>query len=199
MKNHVTIIPEDSLIIVDNEALIFPFVVSEDIHAIQWHEGQGWVEYKGDAPNKDAVYEQDVAPYVRVWQAEKDRLQAIADKEAQKPPPSLHDQAMLLSMPKLDFVEMAEALTASMPNPVTWASINEWMTTNPEIQKLFILATDVRRDDPKLDAVTAQFGTEFLPFLDMMFVFKNEIQAEMALAKEQNRPINLDALLAVGD
>ncbi len=104
---------------------------------------------------------------------------------------TLHEQAMQLSMSKLDFVEIAEALTASMPNPVTWVSINEWMTTNPEIEKLFILATEVKRSDPKLDEVTTMFGEEFLPFLDMMFVYQNEIKSEIAAAKEDNRAINL--------
>ncbi len=117
----------------------------------------------------------------------------IADVDGTWKQATLHDQAMKLSIPKLAFVEMAEALTANMPNPVTWASINSWMADNPEIQKLFILATEVRRDDPKLDEVTAMFGAEFLPFLDMMFVYQTEIQAEMAAAKAEGRAINLNA------
>ncbi len=108
---------------------------------------------------------------------------------------NIHDQAMQLSMSKLDFVEITEALTANMPNPVTWASINNWMQSNPEIQKLFILATDVYRNDPKLEEVTAMFGAEFLPFLDMMFVYKDAIKAEIAQAKAEGRAINLDAYI----
>ena len=85
MKNRVTVIPDDQLIIVEGFALECAFAVPDAIHALQWQNGSGHIEYTDGRPNlplETADYQGVVAPFVAVWQAEKARLEA----EAGKPP-----------------------------------------------------------------------------------------------------------------
>ena len=80
MKQHVIVVPSDRLIIVDGIPLQFDFPVPENLHAVQWHEGRGEMEWRDDInhPLTPADYAEDVAPFVALWEAEKARL----DKEA---------------------------------------------------------------------------------------------------------------------
>ena len=80
----VTVVPADRLIIVNGTALVFPYVAPENLHALQWNEKAGHTEWT-DGPNlpleaKD--YDKHVAPYVTLWQAEKDRRERKASEEA---------------------------------------------------------------------------------------------------------------------
>lgn len=81
----VTVVPVDSLVIVDGEALVFPFKAQSNLHALQWRENEGHTEWT-DGPNRPLVaadYDDQVAPFVKLWQDEKTRLeQAAADAEA---------------------------------------------------------------------------------------------------------------------
>lgn len=86
MKQHVTVVPSDHIVIVDGEALYFDYEISEDIHAIQWHEGSGHKEVRG----QDNVllqaedYTEEVAPFVTLWEVEKARLETkAAEAEAE--------------------------------------------------------------------------------------------------------------------
>lgn len=81
----VTVVPSDSLIIVDGAALVFPFDAPTNLHALQWRGGTGHTEWT-DGPNQPLTaedYGEQVVPYVKLWQAEKARLEkAVADAEA---------------------------------------------------------------------------------------------------------------------
>ena len=73
----VTVVPSDSLIIVDGAALVFPFDAPTNLHALQWRGGTGHTEWT-DGPNKPLTaedYDEQVVPYVKLWQAEKARLE----------------------------------------------------------------------------------------------------------------------------
>lgn len=76
MKQHVTVVPSDRLIIVDGVALCFDFPAPKNMHALQWHEGSGHIEWTDDInhPLTPDDYEADVAPFVALWEAEKARL-----------------------------------------------------------------------------------------------------------------------------
>lgn len=80
MKQHVTVVPSDRLIVIDGVALRFDFPAPENMHALQWHEGSGHIEWTDDInhPLTPDDYEADVAPFVALWEAEKVRL----DEEA---------------------------------------------------------------------------------------------------------------------
>ena len=76
----VTVVPVDTVILVNNVPLQFdykPIEGHEQVHAIQWHDGKGVLEF-ADYTGRDADYETDVAPYVVLYQAEKARLDAEA-------------------------------------------------------------------------------------------------------------------------
>ena len=80
MEKDVTIVPVDNVILVNNTPLQFdykPIEGHEQVHAIQWHDGKGAIEFS-DYTGRDADYETDVAPYVALWEAEKARLDAEA-------------------------------------------------------------------------------------------------------------------------
>ena len=84
MKQHVTVVPSDNLIIVEGEALRFTFESTEGIHAIQWHNGSGHIEVAGqnNIALGEADYAEKVEPFVILWEVEKTRLTAEA-KEAE--------------------------------------------------------------------------------------------------------------------
>ena len=80
----VTVVPSDSLIIVDGAALVFTYVAPENLHALQWRGATGHTEWT-DGPNKLLIaedYDEQVVPYVKLWQAEKARLEKKATEEA---------------------------------------------------------------------------------------------------------------------
>ena len=89
----VTVVPQDQLIIVDGMALHFNFIGPHtNLHAIQWDGQQGHMEWEDDfnwpLPAADTTaFEDEVAPYVALWQAEKERLElesaARATEEAE--------------------------------------------------------------------------------------------------------------------
>lgn len=81
MYSHITVVPSDKLIIVDGHALHFDFPAPENLHALQWHEGAGHMEFTDDLNQPLAgpeLYTAEVAPYVTLWEAEKARLEAEA-------------------------------------------------------------------------------------------------------------------------
>ena len=80
MEKDVTIVPVDNVILVNGIHLQLdfkPIEGNEQVHAIQWHDGKGAIEFS-DYTGRDADYETDVAPYVALWEAEKARLDAEA-------------------------------------------------------------------------------------------------------------------------
>ena len=81
MKTHVTVIPSDGIISVDGEVLFLDGIKSETFHALQWHDGAGHVEPGDGLPNEELSaddYEERVAPFVALWETEKERLTAEA-------------------------------------------------------------------------------------------------------------------------
>lgn len=83
----VTVVPGDKLIIVDSEAIVFdaPIPAPSNLHALQWNGTSGEIEWEDDYnwPLEAEAYEDEVAPYVALWQAEKARREkAAAEAEA---------------------------------------------------------------------------------------------------------------------
>lgn len=80
----VTVVPADKLIICDGVALFFDFQAPDGLHALQWRDDAGHTEWTG-GPNRPLTvedYDEQVAPYVVLWQAEKDRREKKAAEEA---------------------------------------------------------------------------------------------------------------------
>ena len=106
MKQHVTVIPSDRLIIVDGASLRFAFDTPADLHALQWHEGRGEMEWTDDInhPLTPADYADDVAPFVALWETEKARL----DAEANRPPTLEQAKAAKISEIRVAFAVASE-------------------------------------------------------------------------------------------
>lgn len=86
MHNHVTVVPSDRLIIVDGAPLQFDFAAPANLHALQWRDGSGQMEWADDYPwtLNAAAYAEEVAPYVALWEAEKARREQDAAAEARR-------------------------------------------------------------------------------------------------------------------
>lgn len=94
MKQHVIVVPSDRLIIVDGTPLQFDFPAPEKLHAIQWHNGTGEMEWRDDInhPLTPADYAEDVAPFVELWEAERPGLRK---RPRQPRPPALPNTTVL--------------------------------------------------------------------------------------------------------
>jgi hypothetical protein len=81
------IVPDDNLVYVEEHAQhVDCSSLPEDVHAIQWHDGRGWIEYKTDADGnrKMNFCIVDFSPYqylVDAWMVE-------AQKELPPPTPA---------------------------------------------------------------------------------------------------------------
>lgn len=68
----VTIIPKDSVIIVDGVSKKLDFRVDPGIHAIQWSGDSGRIEYEDPRTASKVIKQEDfakvVAPYVALWE-----------------------------------------------------------------------------------------------------------------------------------
>lgn len=88
MRQHVTVVPSDSLIIVDGVPLRFDFSAPAGLHALQWRDGGGHMEWADDLNHPlsgPELYAEEVAPYVALWEAEKARLEREnAEAEAER-------------------------------------------------------------------------------------------------------------------
>lgn len=96
MYTKVTVIPDDSTITVDGHALTFPFTASPEVHAIQWKNGKGHIEYTTGAINRALGQEHfaaEVLPFVQLWEMEKARIEEEErrQREAAERPPTLEE------------------------------------------------------------------------------------------------------------
>lgn len=83
MKNNVTVIPSDGIIIVDGEVVSLDSIKSETFHALQWHDGEGHVEPGNGLPNQPLTaddYDTSVAPFVALWERETTAAEAEYNK-----------------------------------------------------------------------------------------------------------------------
>lgn len=86
---NVIVVPSDRLIILDGESLQFDFAAPANLHALQWDGAKGHIEWTDDfnwpLNAEDATaYNEEVAPYVVLWQAEKARVEQEATEAAAK-------------------------------------------------------------------------------------------------------------------
>ncbi len=99
MNEQITIIPADNAVLIGGDGVSVPSmeaielpesIFAAQLHAIQWHNGAGHVEFVDDAvPNKELFGAGDyvvwVVPFVRLWETEKTRIEtehANAEAEA---------------------------------------------------------------------------------------------------------------------
>ncbi|MDY0258633.1 MAG: hypothetical protein RBR41_03075 [Desulfovibrio sp.] len=83
----VTVVPNDKLISVGGVPLVFDFPAPQNLHALQWDGQQGHMEWIDDfnwplMASDATAYTDEVAPYVALWQTEKERLEQEAATRA---------------------------------------------------------------------------------------------------------------------
>ena len=108
MHNHVTVIPADNTISVNGEGLNFDFIAPENMHALQWHDGTGHIEYTDGQANRPltaADYDVEVAPFTALWQAEYDRLE-----EERNRPLTLEEKASVIRQQRDDLLSETDYL-----------------------------------------------------------------------------------------
>jgi hypothetical protein len=76
----LTIIPDDQTVLKDGAPLTFAFAADSNVHAIQWYDTYGTIEYKS-GPAEHFTDESVVTPFAQAFEAEKQRLAAV---EAQR-------------------------------------------------------------------------------------------------------------------
>lgn len=78
MKEHVTVIPKDGIIIINDIALPCEFDPHvSGLHALQWNNGTGELEIISDGKISNleiTSYTTEVKPYVDLWQAKYDEI-----------------------------------------------------------------------------------------------------------------------------
>ena len=151
----VTVVPKDRLIIVDGVALNLSFDAPESMHALQWDGQRGHIEWADDDnwPLEPEAYNDEVAPYVALWQAEK----ALRDKAAAEAAEEYNSRASTKAR-KLAEINAAcdaalAALTASYPS-------SELLTFDKQEAEARALLADPEAATPFLTPLAAARGLE---------------------------------------
>ena len=151
----VTVVPKDHLISVDGVALNLAFDAPETMHALQWDGQRGHIEWADDDnwPLEPEAYNDEVAPYVALWQAEK----ALRDKAAAEAAEEYNSLASTKAR-KLAEINAAcdaalAALTASYPS-------SELLTFDKQEAEARALLADPEAATPFLTPLAAARGLE---------------------------------------
>lgn len=80
MKNNVTVIVPDKLVVIDGIGYIVECNWPKEIRAIQWHNGSGHIELNDYTNKQIESYEKEVLPYVELWQ----KLKDVDDKKQEE-------------------------------------------------------------------------------------------------------------------
>lgn len=125
----LTIIPSDKVVIIDGIALHnLDFTIANDIHAIQWYEDHGEVEYTDGSPN-EAI--DDISLYqsvIDVYNTEKARFEAEAIEAAKLTWDKIEAEIDIL-LEESDYTQLLDA-------PVTSIKQAEWVTYRQDLRDL---------------------------------------------------------------
>lgn len=174
-KPSVTVVPADRLIIVDGEAIVFdaPFPAPSTLHALQWNGIDGHIEWSDDYnwPLEADAYEDEVAPYVALWQAEKARReQAAAEARAARALPSAKDARRAEILSGYD-AALAASLTMPVDSPTAQdVSIGAALFAVDDPDGLaFVRETHAARRDELLAAVEAADTVEAVQAIEVSY------------------------------
>jgi len=116
----VTIVPADSLVIVDGRGLNVSLSLPGHVHAIQWDGRTGWVEHNDGTPNTPVAqteYDALVVPALAAWES----ARVTADAP---PPPLTLEQAKAAKLAAIRAghdAALAGVVALSDPTPTTVA------------------------------------------------------------------------------
>ena len=151
----VTVVPKDRLIIVDGVALNFVFDAPETMHALQWDGQRGHIEWADDDnwPLEPEAYNDEVAPYVALWQAEK----ALRDKAAAE---AAEEYNSLASTKARKLAEINAACDAALAALTAGYPSSELLTFDKQEAEARALLADPEAATPFLTPLAAARGLE---------------------------------------
>lgn len=151
----VTVVPKDRLIIVDGVALNLSFDAPESMHALQWDGQRGHIEWADDDnwPLEPEAYNDEVAPYVALWQAEK----ALRDKAAAE---AAEEYNSLASTKTRKLAEINAACDAALAALTAGYPSSELLTFDKQEAEARALLADPEAATPFLTPLAAARGLE---------------------------------------
>ena len=151
----VTAIPKDHLIIVDGVALNLSFDAPESMHALQWDGQRGHIEWADDDnwPLEPEAYNDEVAPYVALWQAEK----SLRDKAAAE---AAEEYNSLASTKARKLAEINAACDAALAALTAGYPSSELLTFDKQEAEARALLADPEAATPFLTPLAAARGLE---------------------------------------
>lgn len=151
----VTVVPKDRLIIVDGVALNLSFDAPESMHALQWDGQRGHIEWADDDnwPLEPEAYNDEVAPYVALWQAEK----ALRDKAAAE---AAEEYNSLASTKARKLAEINAACDAALAALTAGYPSSELLTFDKQEAEARALLADPEAATPFLMPLAAARGLE---------------------------------------
>ena len=151
----VTVVPKDRLIIVDGVALNLSFDAPESMHALQWDGQRGHIEWADDDnwPLEPEAYNDEVAPYVALWQAEK----ALRDKAAAE---AAEEYNSLASTKARKLAEINAACDAALAALTACYPSSELLTFDKQEAEARALLADPEAATPFLTPLAAARGLE---------------------------------------
>ena len=109
----VTIVPEDNVVLVDGEARSIDMTgMDPAVHAVQWKDTQGEIEYKNGRRNKPIT---DISPF----QSFIDRWVAAAPPAPPPPPPPLSPRQQIINRLRADPILKAQVIESFEARGIT--------------------------------------------------------------------------------
>ena len=111
----VTIVPADSLVIVDGRGLNVSLTLPGHVHAVQWDGLTGWVEHRDGTPNSPVTqteYDALVVPSLAAWES----ARAAADAPPEPTPEEILASRLAAIEAKYEavFGRLRAAMTVAM-------------------------------------------------------------------------------------
>jgi len=182
----VTIVPADSLVIVDGRGLNVSLTLPGHVHAIQWDGLTGWVEHSDGTPNTpmtQAEYDALVVPALAAWES------ARAAADAPPPPPTL-EQAKAAKLAAIHveknrardggFVVGGVLYDSDLPARTSYAELAIAMQTDPTLTTRWKAS-----DGVWVDMTSALFGQVYAAgraHIEACFAWQEAREREVAVA-----------------
>jgi hypothetical protein len=147
---NLVIIPADSTVIKNSVAIsgldLTPCNIPADVHALQWQDTSGWIEYIGaDVPNEDITVLPDWAnACLAVWQTAYDAIPAPTDPEIVK---AENAKRLNSALKASDWSQLADVPLANRSDWVAYRAAIRNMAVNPPSDHL-VMPSELPAEPP---------------------------------------------------
>ena len=165
---HLTVVPADNLIVLNNEGLQLenvPFHILEQhnlMHALQYHNGKGHIEWTEERNEVNRIlteddFETDVQPYVEMFIAEKKIKEQKEEEER-------IEQERLYNSEEQRFIRLRSARDGKLAASDFRMTADVFNSMSPEEQQAWIDYREALRVLPEQDGAPWDGGEELTPF-----------------------------------